>query len=132
MAPVAEHVAESLDKGTRVILTGRLRQRSYEAQDGGKRTVYEIEADEIGPSLRNATAKVEKVTRANGAEIAQPPANGPASTRTTPTNRRSSPARRDARPGPSPAGRALSRAPRSISFHYFHFIIFVTSRDEMI
>jgi len=67
---LAEHVAESLDKGTRVILTGRLRQRSYEAQDGGKRTVYEIEADEIGPSLRNATAKVEKVTRANGAEIA--------------------------------------------------------------
>ena len=67
---LAEHVAESLSKGTQVILTGRLRQRSYEAQDGGKRTVYEIEADEIGPSLRNATAKVEKVTHANGAEIA--------------------------------------------------------------
>jgi single-strand DNA-binding protein len=66
---LAEHAAESLDKGTRVILTGRLRQRSYEAQDDSKRTVYEIEADEIGPSLRNATAKVEKVTR-NGAEIA--------------------------------------------------------------
>ncbi len=65
----AEHVAESLNRGTRVIVTGRLRQRSYEVQDGGKRTVYEIEVDEVGPSLRNATAKVEKVQRANAAEM---------------------------------------------------------------
>src|ERR1700704_4836202 len=49
----AENVAESLTKGTRVILSGRLRQRSYETQEGEKRTVYEIEVDEVGPSLRN-------------------------------------------------------------------------------
>jgi len=57
----AENAAESLSRGTRVIVAGRLRQRSYEAKDGsGKRTVYELEADEIGISLKNATAKVTK------------------------------------------------------------------------
>jgi single-strand DNA-binding protein len=61
----AEHTAESLNRGTRVIVQGRLRQRSYEAKDGsGKRTVYELDADEIGVSLRNATAKVTKASRA--------------------------------------------------------------------
>ena len=61
----AGHAAESLNRGTRVIVAGRLRQRSYEAKDGsGKRTVYELEADEIGVSLRNATAKVTKASRA--------------------------------------------------------------------
>ena len=61
----AEHATESLNRGTRVIVAGRLRQRSYEAKDGsGKRTVYELEADEIGVSLRNATAKVTKASRA--------------------------------------------------------------------
>jgi single-strand DNA-binding protein len=60
----AENAAESLNRGTRVIVAGRLRQRSYEAKDGsGKRTVYELEADEIGVSLRNATAKVTKASR---------------------------------------------------------------------
>jgi single-strand DNA-binding protein len=59
----AEHVAESLTRGMRAIVTGRLRQRSYETKDGEKRTVYEIEADECGPSLRNATAKVTKAVR---------------------------------------------------------------------
>jgi single-strand DNA-binding protein len=54
----AEHAAESLEKGMRAIVTGRLRQRSYELQDGTQRTVYEIHADEVGPSLRNASAKV--------------------------------------------------------------------------
>ena len=52
----AENVAESLTKGTRVIVTGRLKQRSYETQSGERRTVMEIEVDEIGPSLRSATA----------------------------------------------------------------------------
>jgi single-strand DNA-binding protein len=66
----AEHVAESLGRGTRVIVTGRLRQRSYETKEGEKRTVYEVECDEVGPSLKNATAKVEKVTRASAAEMA--------------------------------------------------------------
>jgi single-strand DNA-binding protein len=60
----AEHVAESLKRGTRVIVTGRLRQRSYETKEREKRTVYELEVDEIGPSLRYANAKVMKLTRA--------------------------------------------------------------------
>jgi len=59
----AENVAESLQRGMRVILQGRLKQRSYEAKDGEKRTVYEVEVDEVGPSLRNATAKINKTTR---------------------------------------------------------------------
>lgn len=63
----AENVAESLTKGTRVIVTGRLKQRSYETKEGEKRTVFEVEVDEVGPSLRNATAKVTKTTRAPGA-----------------------------------------------------------------
>jgi len=59
----AENVAETLKRGTRVIVTGRLRQRSYETKEGEKRTVYELEVDEIGPSLRYARAKVMKLTR---------------------------------------------------------------------
>jgi single-strand DNA-binding protein len=59
----AENVAESLKRGSRVIVTGRLRQRSYETKEGEKRTVYELEVDEIGPSLRYARAKVMKLTR---------------------------------------------------------------------
>jgi single-strand DNA-binding protein len=62
----AENVAESLQRGMRVIVQGRLKQRSYETKEGEKRTVYEIEADEVGPSLRNATAKVAKTTRGGG------------------------------------------------------------------
>ncbi|PZG04389.1 single-stranded DNA-binding protein, partial [Micromonospora craterilacus] len=56
----AEHVAESLQRGARVIVSGRLRQRSYETREGEKRTVIELEVDEVGPSLRYATAKVQK------------------------------------------------------------------------
>ncbi|MEV8506709.1 single-stranded DNA-binding protein [Actinoplanes sp. NPDC051475] len=63
----AEHVAESLQRGARVIVQGRLRQRSYETREGEKRTVYELEVDEIGPSLRYATAKVQKMSRSGGA-----------------------------------------------------------------
>ena len=62
----AENVAESLQRGMRVIVQGRLKQRSYETKEGEKRTVYEVEADEVGPSLRNATAKVAKTTRGGG------------------------------------------------------------------
>ena len=62
----AENVAESLTRGMRVIVTGRLRQRSYETREGEKRTVYEIEVDDVGPVLRNATAKVTKVARSDG------------------------------------------------------------------
>ncbi|PHX76224.1 MAG: single-stranded DNA-binding protein [Actinobacteria bacterium] len=63
----AENVAESLQRGMRVIIQGRLKQRSYETKEGEKRTVYEIEVDEVGPSLRNATAKISKTSRAGGA-----------------------------------------------------------------
>jgi single-strand DNA-binding protein len=59
----AENVAETLQRGMRVIVQGRLKQRSYETREGEKRTVFEIEADEVGPSLRNATCKVSKTTR---------------------------------------------------------------------
>ena len=64
---MAENVAESMTRGTRAIVQGRLRQRSYETKDGEKRTVYEIEADEVGPSLRNASAKVTKAARTTAA-----------------------------------------------------------------
>src|SRR5512138_2748733 len=62
----AENVAESLQRGARVIVTGRLRQRSYETREGEKRTVMELEVDEIGPSLKYATAKVQKMSRSSG------------------------------------------------------------------
>jgi single-strand DNA-binding protein len=60
---LAEHICESAAKGMRVIVTGRLKQRQYETPDGGKRTVYELDADDVGPSLRWATAKVAKTSR---------------------------------------------------------------------
>ena len=58
----AENLAESLTKGTRVLVQGRLKQRSYETKEGEKRTVYEVEVDDIGPSLLRATAKVTRTT----------------------------------------------------------------------
>jgi len=62
----AENVAESLTRGMRVIASGRLKQRSYETREGEKRTVIELEVDEIGPSLRYATAKVNRTQRGGG------------------------------------------------------------------
>jgi single-strand DNA-binding protein len=62
----AENVAESLQKGTAVIVQGRLKQRSYETKEGEKRTVYELDVDEVGPSLKFATAKVTKASRGGG------------------------------------------------------------------
>ncbi|MBO0871776.1 MAG: single-stranded DNA-binding protein [Pseudonocardia sp.] len=73
----AENVGESLQRGMRVIVNGRLRQRSYETQQGEKRTVYEVEVDEVGPSLRYASAKVTKTSRSGG---------GYGATSTTPDN----------------------------------------------
>ncbi|RLK60247.1 single-stranded DNA-binding protein [Actinokineospora cianjurensis] len=64
----AENVAESLTRGARVLVTGRLKQRSFETREGEKRTVMELEVDEVGPSLRYATAKVNKVSRGTGGE----------------------------------------------------------------
>ena len=62
----AENVAESLTRGSRVIVTGRLKQRSFETREGEKRTVFEVEVEEIGPSLKYATAKVNKANRSGG------------------------------------------------------------------
>ncbi len=64
----AENVAETLTRGMRVIVSGRLRQRSYETKEGEKRTVYEVEVDDVGPSLRNASAKVNRVARSGAGD----------------------------------------------------------------
>ena len=65
---LGEHVTETLTKGTRVIAQGRLKQRSYEDREGVKRTVVELDVEEIGPSLKYATAKVTKATRSTGTQ----------------------------------------------------------------
>ena len=69
---LAENAAETLTRGTRVVVTGRLKQRSWENQEGEKRTVVELEVDEIGPSLRYAQASVRKVDREGGAQQSRP------------------------------------------------------------
>jgi single-strand DNA-binding protein len=63
---MAENVAESLTKGMRVIVNGRLKQRSYQNRDGENRTVFEVEVDEVGPSLKYATASVNRTPREGG------------------------------------------------------------------
>lgn len=68
---MAEHAAESLEKGMRVIVQGRLKQRSYETKEGEKRTVFEVDVDEVGPSLLRATAKVTKAQRQDGQQGGQ-------------------------------------------------------------
>jgi single-strand DNA-binding protein len=84
----AENVAESLTRGMRVIVQGRLKQRSYEDREGVKRTVYELDVEEVGPSLKSATAKVTKAAASSGGGRSeysagrsqqQRPAAGPAS-----------------------------------------------------
>lgn len=80
---LADNVSESISKGDRIIVTGRLEQRSWETQDGDKRSKVEIVADEVGPSLRWATAKVEKIRRdgpsgGGGGGGYEPPRNEPA------------------------------------------------------
>jgi single-strand DNA-binding protein len=77
-AQLAENVSESLSKGSRVIVNGRLEQRSWETQDGEKRSVIEIVADEVGPSLRWATAKIERNERSS--EMGDRPRSGGSST----------------------------------------------------
>ncbi|MGH8840263.1 MAG: single-stranded DNA-binding protein [Jiangellaceae bacterium] len=79
----AENVAESLQRGARVVVTGRLKQRSYETREGEKRTVVELDVDEIGPSLRYATAKVTKTQRSGGGFSGGAPATGGADPWTT-------------------------------------------------
>jgi single-strand DNA-binding protein len=73
----AENTAESLTRGMRVIVSGRLRQRSYETKEGEKRTVYEVEVDDVGPSLRNASAKVNRAARSNGNGAGNGAGSGP-------------------------------------------------------
>jgi single-strand DNA-binding protein len=68
----AEHCAESLQKGMRVIVQGRLRQRSYDTKEGEKRTVFEVEVDEVGPSLQFATAKVTRASSQGGGQQQRP------------------------------------------------------------
>ncbi len=73
---MAENIGESITKGTRVLVTGRLEQRSWETQDGDKRSVVEVVADEIGPSLRWATAEIRKNDRRGPSEGGGQPING--------------------------------------------------------
>ena len=88
----AENAAESLQKGMRVVVTGRLKSRSYDTKEGEKRTVVELEVDEIGPSLRYATAKVQRTQRNNtggnssgfGNQPAQPAGFGPSTAQPDP------------------------------------------------
>lgn len=80
---LAENIAETLTTGTRVVVTGRLQSRSWETEEGQRRTVVEIEADEVGPSLRWATAQITKVTRGGPGEW-QTDNNAPASGATAP------------------------------------------------
>ena len=72
----AENVAESLTKGTRVIVIGRLKQRSYETREGEKRTVYEVDIDDIGPALRYATAKIQRPSRGSSTDAGPAAAGG--------------------------------------------------------
>jgi single-strand DNA-binding protein len=65
---LAEHIADSLAKGTRVVVTGRLRLSRWETDEGEKRSAYGLDVDECGPSLRFATAKVSKMTRTKGGD----------------------------------------------------------------
>ena len=73
----AENAVKSLTKGTRVIVQGRLKQRSFETKDGDKRTVVELDVDAIGPELRYASAKVSKVSRGGGATADDGPWQSP-------------------------------------------------------
>ena len=74
---MATHCAQSLSKGMRVIAQGRLQQRSYQAQDGSNRTVIEMQVDEIGPSLRYATAQVNRISRQGGPVYGNPASAAP-------------------------------------------------------
>lgn len=68
---LAEHAAETLSKGDRVIVTGRIRQRSYETKEGEQRTVFEVEATDVGVSLQRVTCKLAKSQRSNGGTAAE-------------------------------------------------------------
>ena len=75
---LGENAAASLNKGARVVVSGRLEQRSYETQEGEKRNVFEVIADDLGPSLRWAQAQVERTSRSDSSSGAGAPAGAPA------------------------------------------------------
>jgi single-strand DNA-binding protein len=102
----AENVAESLQRGARVIVTGRLKQRSYETKEGEKRTVVECEVDEVGPSLRYATAKVVKGQRGGGQSY-----GGGSSFDSSGGSSSGAPATDDPWATPAPSGGGLSDEP---------------------
>ena len=112
---MAENVAESLQKGQRVIVTGALRIRNFERQDGSKGTSVEMNVDEVGPSLKWATAKVTKATRSGGGDfgggqgsrVAATPTRGPSSR----PPRAASPRPSRAGPTPGPAARGSTDEP---------------------
>ncbi|HET7385140.1 MAG TPA: single-stranded DNA-binding protein [Nocardioidaceae bacterium] len=79
----AENAAESLQRGMRVIVSGRLKARSFETREGEKRTVFEIDVDEVGPSLKYATAKVTKTSRSNASSQSFSGGNDPWATQST-------------------------------------------------
>lgn len=110
----AENVAESLTRGMRVIIQGRLKQRSYEDREGVKRTVYELDIEEVGPSLKGATAKVEKVRRNNegyGNNNASSPAANTGGWNNGGAQRPPAPADGDPWETPPPAGGGWSAQP---------------------
>ncbi len=100
---VAENVAESLTRGSRVLVTGWLKQRSFETKDGEKRTVIELDVEEIGPSLKYATATIQKVTRSGGSGSQGGGFGGAGASGSAP--RSSAPANDPWATSPAPAGR---------------------------
>ena len=102
---MAENIAESLQRGTRVIVTGKLRQRSYETKEGDKRTVYELQVDEVGPSCATPRRRCRRPagaaarTRPWSTTRARDPTHGPASRAATRMSRLSEPGRTSARSG---------------------------------
>jgi len=102
----AENVAESLQKGMRVVVQGRLKQRSYETREGEKRTVVELDVEEVGPSLKYATAKVARVQRSGGGGgyNSQGGGGGDDPWASTPAQGSGQPAQPAAQPGGQPQG----------------------------
>jgi single stranded DNA-binding protein len=120
----AENVAESLQRGMRVIVQGRLKSRQYETREGEKRTVFEIDVEEVGPSLRSASAKVTKTTRG---PARLPRSRVAAAGAASPSRVAASPPRPTTR-GPRPGSTAATTSPRSspgpghTSKHTFHSV----------
>lgn len=107
----AENVAESLTKGMRVIVQGRLRQRSYETREGEKRTVFECEVEEIGPALKYATAKVTRSSGGSGGNYNSGPSAGGGGSSWSNSNADSGGGQNDRSAGADPWASAQSEEP---------------------